>query len=134
MKIKHILFFIILVIIDQLTKLYFFSKNIDFGFLAFTPVKNLGIILGFLPNNLFLIFMNLVITAGLIFIYFKHRKYSYPLLLIIAGAIGNLIDRIFRGYVFDFINLKVWPVFNLADAFITIGIIWLILIFIKEKD
>jgi signal peptidase II len=41
--------------------------------------------------------------------------------LILGGAIGNLMDRIFLGYVVDFIDLRVWPVFNVADSAITVG-------------
>ena len=43
------------------------------------------------------------------------------LLLITAGAVGNYLDRIFRGYVVDFVHLKHWPVFNVADVYITLG-------------
>jgi signal peptidase II len=43
------------------------------------------------------------------------------LLLVTAGAIGNYLDRIFRGYVVDFVHLKHWPVFNIADVYITVG-------------
>ena len=49
------------------------------------------------------------------------------LLLIFSGAIGNLIDRITFGCVIDFIDLRIWPVFNLADSFITIGAILIII-------
>jgi lipoprotein signal peptidase len=43
------------------------------------------------------------------------------LLLVTAGAVGNYLDRIFRGYVVDFVQLKHWPVFNVADAYVTLG-------------
>jgi len=45
----------------------------------------------------------------------------FALLLVTAGAIGNYLDRIFRGYVVDFVHLKHWPVFNVADVYITVG-------------
>jgi signal peptidase II len=45
----------------------------------------------------------------------------FSLYLILAGTLGNLTDRLTLGYVIDFIDLRVWPVFNLADSFITIG-------------
>ncbi len=46
--------------------------------------------------------------------------------LILGGAIGNLIDRLRCGYVIDFLDLRVWPVFNLADSAITVGVTWLL--------
>ncbi|HEX6275535.1 MAG TPA: signal peptidase II [Polyangiaceae bacterium] len=49
---------------------------------------------------------------------------SLPLLalvLVTAGAVGNYIDRVFRGYVVDFVHLKHWPVFNVADVYVTVG-------------
>jgi signal peptidase II len=51
----------------------------------------------------------------------------WALSLVLGGALGNLIDRVWRGYVVDFIDLRIWPVFNLADSAITIGVIWLLL-------
>ena len=49
---------------------------------------------------------------------------SLPLLalvLVTAGAVGNYLDRVFRGYVVDFVHLKHWPVFNVADVYVTVG-------------
>jgi signal peptidase II len=49
---------------------------------------------------------------------------SVPLLaliLVTAGAVGNYLDRVFRGYVVDFVHLRYWPVFNVADVYITVG-------------
>lgn len=51
----------------------------------------------------------------------------FGILLIIAGGISNIIDRLYFGCVIDFINLKIWPVFNLADIYITIGTIAIIM-------
>lgn len=50
----------------------------------------------------------------------------WALALILGGAVGNLIDRIRFGHVIDFLDVRVWPVFNLADSAITIGVAWLI--------
>ena len=50
----------------------------------------------------------------------------YGMILVLGGALGNLIDRIRLGYVVDFVDLRVWPVFNLADSAITIGIALLV--------
>jgi signal peptidase II len=45
----------------------------------------------------------------------------FALVLVTAGAVGNYLDRVFRGYVVDFVHLKHWPVFNIADVYITVG-------------
>lgn len=61
------------------------------------------------------------------------RKIHLPLLLIIAGAISNLTDRVLFGCVIDFIDLKFWPVFNLADIYITIGAIAVIIEILRKN-
>jgi signal peptidase II len=57
--------------------------------------------------------------------------------LILAGALGNLLDRVFRGYVIDFLDFYVsrwhWPFFNIADSCITIGGLLLLFFFLKRK-
>jgi signal peptidase II len=53
--------------------------------------------------------------------------------LILGGAAGNLIDRLRFGHVIDFIDLRVWPVFNLADSAITLGVAWVILQSFRRK-
>jgi len=58
------------------------------------------------------------------------RLYRLGIWLVLSGAVGNLIDRLRFGYVIDFIDLRVWPVFNLADSAITVGmglLVWTIL-------
>jgi len=57
----------------------------------------------------------------------------FPLILILSGGISNLFDRLYFGCVIDFINLKFWPVFNLADIYITIGSIIIMLKMISKK-
>ncbi|MDP3790137.1 MAG: signal peptidase II, partial [Candidatus Omnitrophota bacterium] len=62
----------------------------------------------------------------LILFYAKRFQYDYRyaragLILILAGAIGNLIDRLRLGYVVDFLDFRIWPVFNFADTFISLG-------------
>ena len=64
----------------------------------------------------------------------QKKSYIISLSLILAGALGNLIDRVFYGYVIDFLDFRIWPVFNVADSAITIGAImlgWLIIF--KER-
>ena len=63
----------------------------------------------------------------------KDKGLALPAILITSGGIGNVIDRIFRHGVVDFVNLKVWPSFNLADALITVGIALIVLNEIKRS-
>jgi len=140
--------------LDQLTK-YLVVKNINLyevkkvipGFFNLTHVQNRGAIFGFLGNSdkpLALFFLNLgaLIAFSVIVYYFlktplklSWMKTSFA--LIISGAMGNLVDRIFRGYVIDFLDFYVkrfhWPFFNVADSCITIGTIILIFILLKGR-
>jgi signal peptidase II len=52
---------------------------------------------------------------------------------VLGGGLGNLIDRFTRGYVIDFISIWKWPVFNLADVFVTIGVLLIVLFYGKIK-
>lgn len=140
--------------LDQLTK-YLVVKNINLyevkkvipGFFNLTHVHNRGAIFGFLGNSdkpLALVFLNLgaLIAFSVVVYYFlktplemSWMKLSFA--LIISGAMGNLIDRIFRGYVIDFLDFYVkrfhWPFFNVADSCITVGTIILIFILLKGR-
>ena len=118
---KHLLLLAILILLDQLTKF------------LFSNVKNYGAAFGILQGQILLfIIISLAVIVFCVY-YYKIKKLRLPLILILAGTIGNLIDRLFLGYVRDFINLKIWPVFNLADSLNVIGIALLIYIIWKEK-
>ena len=133
-----------LIVIDQVTKLIFDYKTIPVinGVFSFTWSHNTGAGFSVLEGKtLLLIFITL---AFLIFIFvFNHFQknknafYKTSMALIIAGALGNLIDRIFLGYVRDFLSFDLihFPIFNFADSCLTIGIILLcvFLIFIEPK-
>lgn len=94
----------------------------------FTLVHNKGAAFGILKDQVpFFIFTGFLAT---ILITYNLRgnqgkAYTISLSLILAGALGNLIDRIFFGYVIDFLDFRIWPVFNLADSAITIGAVLL---------
>lgn len=127
-----LLFFISgLIIIDQ-----FFKLKIRTGGGFF--VCNKGISFGiFLPNIIFWLIW-LLLLFFLIYILFLKRnrilREFFPYFLILTGALSNIIDRLFFGCVFDyiyFINIP-FPVFNLADIYIFIGILFFIL-FLKQK-
>ncbi|NLO74021.1 MAG: signal peptidase II [candidate division WS1 bacterium] len=54
----------------------------------------------------------------------KDAEFLWPVALLLGGALGNLIDRLFRGRVVDYLDLHFWPVFNLADVALTVGVFW----------
>lgn len=122
------------------------SIKIINNFLYFTYAKNTGIAFSFLEGNMiFIISMTLIIVVLLIkYVYNKKldlkEKISYGLVL--GGAIGNLFDRIVYGYVIDFIDVYIfgydYPIFNVADSCVVVGIILILLLSFKsegsEKD
>ena len=78
-----------------------------------------------------------IIVIGIIFYYFDRIKEKEKLLqvlvgFILGGTIGNLIDRVAYSYVIDFLDFRIWPVFNLADSFVCIGVIVLIIYLWKK--
>ena len=130
--------------LDQISKFIISAKlqlNQTFplikGVLGLTLIHNTGAAFGILKNQVYLF----IITscAAIVLIYFglknnRHNKYQVVCLgLILAGALGNLIDRLRFGYVIDFLNFYIWPVFNIADSAITIGAILLGWAILKEK-
>ncbi|MBI5415389.1 MAG: signal peptidase II, partial [Candidatus Omnitrophica bacterium] len=95
-----------------------------------TLVHNTGIAFGFFKDQgIVFIIVPVIAVILLIFnIYYYRqnnavidRRYVVAFCLILGGALGNLFDRMVFGYVIDFIDLRVWPVFNIADSAITIG-------------
>jgi len=153
-QLSYFLFILVLVIADHLTKAIVSQKialltNIRVvpGFFNLTHIRNRGAIFGFFSssgNQLIYILLTLASLAalGLVIYYFfktptSERFMKISLSLILAGALGNLIDRIFRGYVVDFLDFYVknwhWPSFNIADASITIGGFLLIFIFLFKR-
>ena len=145
--IKIISFIISIVIIDQLSKLIVVKTlelnsaiTIINNFFRFLYIKNTGAAFGILGGNIFLL---VFITLALIY-YLLHelnkninnKMYLTAIPLIIGGAMGNLIDRIFRGYVVDFISFiifnKEMAIFNIADIFIFIGVVLYIIILLKD--
>ena len=118
-----------IIILDQITKYLF--KDIHFG--IFNYVINTGAAFSLFQNytNLLIVISILVIVL-ILFFYRKYPEYWLSLSFILGGALGNLIDRVYFGYVRDFIDLKFWPIFNVADSFNVIGVILLIWIISKK--
>lgn len=129
---------------DQLTK-FLIKQNFQLNqsisviknILHLTYVTNTGSAFGLFKelNWFFVLFSVIVIIA--IFYYIKNIIKNEKFLqlavgLLLGGTIGNLIDRIAYGAVIDFIDFRIWPVFNIADSAVTIGIIILIVLLWKN--
>lgn len=129
-----------LVVADQCVKLYFISLHSFFDFpvigdyVRFTYTENRGAAFGIFQNSrVFLIgITSVLVLCCLYFIVFRKLSSviaNISLALIVAGGIGNLIDRVFRGYVVDFIYFKFihFAVFNMADSYVFIGAVMMCL-------
>ena len=171
MRVLYLSFFII--ISDQFTKLWIkgisipsfgvhiqglpmgFSRPIFGDFLRLTYIENPGMAFGIdIGGKLFFSIFSILASIGIIYYLFKVRNESLPfrlsLAMILGGAVGNLIDRVFYGVIFndaplfygkvvdfidaDFFNINLfgyhmnrWPVFNIADASVTCGVLFLLL-------
>lgn len=168
LKIQYKIFleFIILlflIFLDQITK-YLASINLQEGpivlienIFEFRYLENRGAAFGILKNKMgFFIIITLIVILAICFIKYRINNLIYNnlsdkndrkkymvldliLLILIAGAIGNFIDRLRLDYVIDFIYFKLidFPIFNIADCYVTLSAIVIILMFIflfKEKD
>jgi len=106
------------------------------GFVHLTHHHNTGAAFGLFQNQTaWLAALSLVFIA-VTFVYISRRPtrpFFLPLHLILGGAISNAMDRLFLGYVVDFIDLRVWPIFNIADSAITIGVLWILISAFKRQ-
>ena len=137
---------------DRATKIYLLNlqmngTDIDFyiySFLNFYLVWNTGIGFGLasMESNIYyhiLTSIIAIVNIGLIFFLIKSKGiYAYSIVLIIGGSLGNLFDRIYYYAVPDFIDLHFgnfhWFIFNVADIFITVGIISLVFVELSKKE
>jgi len=133
------LIFKLVIILDQVSK-YIIRANLGINdsikilgnLIRITYVKNTGISFGlFKGHNILFLLLSILVFILLLFIFIRDKKYAIQLSLIMGGIVGNVIDRIILGYVVDFIDIAVWPVFNIADTAISVGIVWLL--FASEK-
>lgn len=147
----YVILSVLLVIADQITKFLTVkylspSGNIVVlkNILSLTYVENRGAAFGILQDGRwFFIVVTIIILAALTYYIKKHpgkgKLFNLSVSLIYAGAIGNFIDRLFKGYVVDMIHATFinFPVFNFADCLIVVGVILLyvyILFFDREKE
>ena len=139
---------IVILIIDQLTK-KIITATMNIGdsyeviphFLNITSHRNNGAAWGILSGKMgFFYIVTLIILAVLIIFYIKETKYNafmqVAISLLFAGALGNFIDRLFNGEVVDFIDTNIFgydfPIFNIADSSLTIGVIFVIIALVKD--
>ena len=153
MNILPIIAVVILILLDQGTKFWALASlkpihNVTLveGFMDLTFVENRGVAFGmFSGQRWFILLLTGIIAVGLIWFYkaMPKKKEYFPLrvslVMVLSGAIGNIIDRLFRGYVVDFFEFTFfeWPVFNVADIYVVVGVTLLalmILFVVKDED
>ena len=135
--------------IDQFSKLLVLNKfhqSESFPVISdifhITLVYNTGSAFGLLKNQKWFLVGVSVFAIIIILLMLARRNHctsvkyyliwQSSLIFILSGALGNLIDRIKLGYVIDFLDFRVWPVFNVADSLITCGAILLGFLFLKK--
>lgn len=140
----------LLIISDQLIKLWAmdtlqtgFDVNIIKDVLVLHYTENRGAAFGSFEGQKWILigFTSILIISAIVYLLSTKRRSPYflfPIGLIIAGGIGNLIDRIFKGYVVDYVYFKPidFPVFNLADSCVVVGVILIsiYIMFFYDKD
>jgi len=149
----YIIFIAILFAIDQITK-SITHNNLLLGesipvikdFFHFTYVRNEGVAFGIFQGKIQIItIVSILAVIGIIYYVVKYEKNSsklihYAYALIISGAMGNITDRIFRGFVVDMMDFRgIWSyIFNMADVYINIGVALMLLDYIlverKKKE
>lgn len=152
-RLKHLILFVILVLIDQGSKLWVRTNLMGNAPIVIIPDilvlqyhENTGAVWGILSGKVqFLTIFTFFVLLFILFIYFKipeGRRYTAVRLIIvfiIAGAVGNLIDRAYLKYVVDFIYFEIinFPLFNFADTFLTVSSVLLLVLAIfyyKDED
>jgi signal peptidase II len=152
-RIFHAVLVVLLIVIDQVSKFLVRENLADKdvivlkGVFRFTFVKNTGAAWGIFSrisnSAVFLSILSILILAFVLFLYFripnegKYAPLQVLLVLIVSGAIGNLIDRFMLKYVTDFLFFELinFPVFNIADCYITVAcFLLLILILTKYRN
>lgn len=133
-------------IVDQLTKflvqtnMYNEEIVIINNTFSFTYVENYGAAWGILSEYSFLLKILPIVFCVIILFYLVKYKYtpgkleSISGILVMSGAMGNFVDRIRLGYVIDFIDFKIWPVFNFADVWIVLGCFFMIITLIRKDE
>lgn len=141
---------IIFVIIDQVSKIIVINnltnnKSVEVikSFFYLTYTNNTGAAFSILTGKRILLILVSLIVIGILIYYIKKTKIEkkinkIALSLVIGGSIGNLIDRIIKGAVIDFLDFKIfgynYPIFNLADTFIVLGVFLLLIGMFRKEE
>jgi signal peptidase II len=147
MKRTLFIFLIVLLVValDQATK-YLIMANLSvydskeiFPFLHIVHVRNTGAAFGMFKSlgSTFFIILSVFAMIFIIYLFEKRTYNTFGLSLILGGALGNLIDRVFYGKVVDFIDFSIgsfhWPAFNVADSSLTIGIAVILVAYLFKR-
>ena len=139
---RNVVFFLtalLVVVADQLSKMWIRS-NLDveellfeLGFFRLTHIQNTGAAFGLFQGHSFALTIVALVGIVILLLYALLIYRRFPILdnllgksalgLVLGGTVGNLIDRLHLGYVTDFIDVSVWPAFNIADSAIVVGVI-----------
>ena len=132
--------------LDQLTKL-FVRSNFELGeswpatgFFRLTYGTNTGTAFGLFPDQTLALILASFVAIGFLVYFYRAHGLNRPLLraaigMQLGGALGNLIDRLTTGAVVDFIDVGPWPIFNVADSCIVVGMIVLVSVLVlAERD
>ena len=141
----------LVIALDQWTK-WLVVKNMELGeriilwdpYFALLSHRNRGAAWGMLQGQMaFFIIITIIVVAGIIYYFHKEAKgkplFQAGLMILLGGAIGNFIDRLLRGEVVDFVDVLIpiinydFPIFNIADAALTIGVVIVILFILQEE-
>ena len=140
---------LLLIVIDQISK-WIIVKNMQIGesitviknFFYITSHRNRGAAWGILQDQMWLFYIiTIIVIAVIVYILQTQAKGKYffqlSLVFILGGAIGNFIDRLFRKEVVDFIDTYIFtynfPIFNIADSALTIGVVLMFIQMLKES-
>ena len=132
LRLSFILTAVVALVADQVSKMWVMS-NMQLGeslppdgLVRLTYVRNSGVAFGLFPNQTFIITLAAIAGLAILLIYYRlspfRNIYTYTAVgFILGGASGNLMDRIRLGYVTDFLDFRVWPVFNIGDSAVVLG-------------
>ena len=142
---------LLIVVIDQWTK-WLVMKNMELGeriiladpYLAWLSHRNRGAAWGMLEGQMWLFgIITVVVIVGILYYFHTQAKgkplFQLSLMVILGGAIGNFIDRMWRGEVVDFVDVLIpiinyeFPIFNVADAALTVGVVLMIIFIIYDE-